>query len=123
MNHEETLQEERFGFERLVVYQKALAYFKLTSRYYVRPPKVAETAMDDLRRAVESVLKNLPEGAGRENGSKDQVRFYRFANGSAQEAASCHNILSIYGVWPDHVYRRGRSLLLEVCRILTAMSR
>ena len=54
-------------------------------------------AADQLTRAGTSVLNNLAEGARREG--KDQMRFYRFAHGSANEIRAVLDGADAWG-WP-----------------------
>ena len=95
---------------------------RLLAPFTARPPKKGASTCDHLDRALDSVLLNIPEGAGRERRSKDRRRFYRIALGSAKEAASAANILKARRLLPAELGEKARGLLLEVVSMLTAMT-
>lgn len=75
---------ERYDFERLDVYQKALdfaeAVFRITERF---PQHVQYSLGDQLRRAALSICNNLAEGSQKRGPAKRQ--FYGYALGSSRE--------------------------------------
>jgi len=114
---------ETFDFERLTVFQRALELMNRLVPHLQRPPRKASSIMDHLDRSASSVLLNIAEGSGKEPGSKDRKRFYRHALGSAKEVGGCLIISDVRGFLPSSVSSRGRSLCIEVVRMLTSMTR
>jgi four helix bundle protein len=123
MQNPKSGQDSRFDFERLIVFRKALAVFRLLSGLIQRPPRKASDLVDHLDRAASSVLLNLAEGSGKEPGSRDRKRFYRTALGSAKEAGACLILLKARGIVSPKVLHEGKALLLEVVAMLTVMAR
>ena len=115
--------QDAFDFERLTVFQKALELLKLLAPTLQNPPRKAASVLDHLDRALCSILLNISEGSGKEPGSKDRKRFYRHALCSAKEVGGCLIISDIRGFISLSVSSRGRSLCLEVVRMLSKMTR
>ena len=122
MNHPEPRTERLFDFERLVVYQRTLELAKLLAPFLSKPPRKAAKLCDELDRATDSVLLNVPEGAGRAPGSKDRLHFYRIALGSAKEAASAVIGLHVKGHMGARLYSPARRLLLGIVSMLSALA-
>ena len=123
MSHPEPRRKAEFDFERLIVYQKSLALLELLAPFTAHPPKKAASPCDHLDRAMDSILFNVPEGAGRASGSKDRRHFYRIALGSAKEAASVVIVLHTRKHMGSVLCGKARILLLEIVSMLTSMSR
>lgn len=82
---------ERFGFENLEVYQRALELsIELCKLATAFPPKYSRLR-DQLIGAAISIPLNIAEGYGR-GGAKEKANFYRMAKASAFE---CIPILSV----------------------------
>jgi len=111
---EEKSGKRGFDFEELTVYQIAREVLRRLAGWAARPPRKAASVADHLDRALDSVLLNIAEGAGKEAGSKDRARFYRIALGSAKEAASALDILAIRGFIPQARAEEARDGLLRV---------
>jgi four helix bundle protein len=116
-------QENSLDFEKLVVFQKALALLRVLSRILSNPPRKMVPVIDHLDRALSSILLNIAEGQGKESGSRDRKRFYRTALGSAKEAGACLIILDARGFLPEAQQEKARGLLREVVAMLTVMAR
>lgn len=82
------MSEVVFGHERLVAYRRALEFLELACEIARKLPRTKGQAGDQLERASESVCLRIAEGAGLENGSKEQRRHYRAARASALECAA-----------------------------------
>ena len=123
MNRPEPKREGYFDFEKLIVYKKAMALRRLIQPLTSKPPRKAAKLVDELDRAVDSVLLNVPEGCGRPPLSKGRREFYRKALGSAKEAGSSLNILGVKGQVQEDMAKGARRLLLEIVRMLEAMIR
>ncbi len=80
MNH-----RNEFNFENLEVYKKALA---LTTRLFEEtsffPRRIQYSLVDQLRRAVLSIVNNIAEGSDNES-AVDKRRYYSHAYNSARE--------------------------------------
>ena len=123
MENPDRRNEERFDFEKLVVFQKALQAHQIISALLANPPRRSASILDHLDRAATSILLNIAEGSGKVAGSRDRNRFYRTALGSAKEAGACLIVLKARG--PSHrpALRQAKSLFLEVVAMLYAMVR
>lgn len=81
-------ERNEFGFERLIVYQRAKAYVILIYSILKNFPKEEKYAMcDQLRRASVSVVSNIAEGTSR-NTLKEKIHFLDIAYGSLMETYS-----------------------------------
>jgi four helix bundle protein len=123
MNRTEPNREEHFDFEKLIVYKKAMALRKLIRPLTSKPPRKSAKLVDELDRAVDSILLNVPEGCGRPRFSKSRREFNRKALGSAKEAASALNLLGVKGQIPVEMACAARRLLLEIVKMLEVMAR
>ncbi|MHC4597816.1 MAG: four helix bundle protein [Planctomycetota bacterium] len=123
MNRPEPKREEQFDFEKLVVYQKTMVLRHLIQPLTSKPPRKAAKLVDELDRAVDSILLNVPEGCGRPRLSKARREYNRKALGSAKEAASAVNILVVKEQVPVEMSKDARGLLLEIVRMLEVMAR
>ena len=78
------MPKARYDFQRLEVYQKALAFaegvFQVTGNF---PQRVQYSLGDQFRRAALSICNNLAEGAQKRGAAKRQ--FYRYALDSGRE--------------------------------------
>ncbi|MHC4600802.1 MAG: four helix bundle protein, partial [Planctomycetota bacterium] len=88
-----------------------------------KPPRKAAKLVDELDRAVDSILLNVPEGCGRPRFSKARREYNRKALGSGKEAASALNILGVKGQVHTGMAEAARGLLLEIVRMLEVMAR
>ena len=108
-----------FQHEKLDVYQRS-EFLTSAEAVACALPKGRAYLADQLRRAALSIVLNVAEGAG-EFAAADKARFYRMARRSATESAaildSCRILALIQG--PD--IAAGRSALLRVVAMLTAM--
>ena len=111
-----------FDFEELGAYRIAREVLRRLAGWSARPPRKAASVADHLDRALDSVLLNIAEGAGKEAGSKDRARFYRIALGSAKEAAAALDILAIRGFLSEEKVAEARGDLLQVVRLLHKMA-
>ena len=112
---------ETFDFERLIVYQKAMIFRRLANPVTQNPPRKSANTADHLDRSTDSVLLNIPEGNGYPQGSANRAKHFRYAKASANEAASAWTLLESKGHLGEEEYQQGRSLLLEVVRMLSKM--
>jgi len=113
--------DEGFGFERLDVWRKAVAFagkvYELTS---VFPREEVFGLTSQLRRACVSVAANVAEGSSRSSG-KDQARFFEMAYGSLNEIATMLHIGRAQGLISDDELVDARSEILEMCKMLSGL--
>ena len=110
-----------FAHERLVVYRRTCEFLTDVAALLRGLPRGEANLADQLRRAGDSVLLNLCEGAGRTAG-REKAHFYDIARGSATECAGVLAILAIRGLAPQSAVIAARSVLHEVVCMLTALA-
>ena len=110
-----------FGFQRLDVYRAATELLGLTSKLVTRIPKGHSDIVDQLRRATLSVPLNIAEGSGKF--SRDAVRFYTIARGSALECAAILDALEAMAVFRPADLETLRALLERIVSMLTGLIR
>jgi four helix bundle protein len=109
------------SFQRLDVYQRAIAFLSLVSDIVSElPPGNADRA-DQLTRAAESVVRNIAEGAGRWS-RQDSAKHYKIARGEAMECAASLDVMRLRGVLAKDPYEQGTHLLEAVVAMLTKMT-
>ena len=82
------MEQRRFSFEGLEVYQAARVLVRDVYRLQQKFPKEETYALgDQIRRSASSVTSNIAEGSGR-NSFKEKVHFIEIAYGSLMEAFS-----------------------------------
>jgi four helix bundle protein len=79
--------------------------------------------VDQIKRALTSVLANLSEGTSRPRDSADRAHYYRMACGSAVELEALLDSAAHRRLGPTSHVDRARSLLSEAARILTSILR
>ena len=88
-----------------------------------KPPRKTSDVVDHLDRASNSVLLNIPEGNGWPFGSDARRKHFRIALASAKESASAWIALWTGEHLAEDLYWLGRGLLLEIVKMLSAMTR
>ncbi len=111
-----------FAHERLEAFGVARAFLAEVGGLLRGLPRGESGIADQLRRAGDSVLLNLCEGAGRRAG-KEKARFYDIARGSGTECAGILAVLEVRDLADPAALARARELLhREVC-MLAALAR
>ena len=82
-----------FGFEKLLVYQKAREFNLEIRKKVLSNEKLDRVSRDQLRRAAMSIMLNIGEGTSRFSNA-DERNFYVIARGSEFE---CVSILDLLG--------------------------
>ncbi len=108
------------NFQRLDVYQRAIAFLALATELAEQAPKGHAERFDQLTRAAESVLRNIAEGSGRWSAA-DASKHYKIARGEAMECAASLDVLRVRNLIREPVYARGIDLLEQVVSMLTKM--
>ena len=83
-----------FGFQRLDAYRAAIKFLAIASQVVARIGRGHGDLVDQFRRAALSVPLNIAEGTGKF--SRDGVRYYTIARGSALECAAVLDAMA----WP-----------------------
>ena len=116
-------REEPFGFERLDVWQKAMAFARQIYRATRSFPK--EELFDltsQLRRASVSVAANVAEGTSRTSG-RDQARFFEISFGSLNEVATLLHIAVGEGMLDKRCFTELRAKIADIGRMLSGLKR
>lgn len=83
----------KFGFERLEVYQKALDFIgKIIDVCKKLPPEVRYTIGNNLIRAAISIANNIAEGSGR-RGKREKRQSFNISQGSCFECIPMITVL------------------------------
>lgn len=110
-----------FDHEKLEAYQKALAFAAWCEPILERIPKSAGVR-DQLDRARNSIVLNIPEGNGRFTAA-DRCKFFNIARGSALENAGCLDLLSIKKLLSEAEVHEGKALLKSVVSLVVGLIR
>ena len=112
--------EERFDFENLKVYQKALDYvdfvYEITRGF---PKEEVFSLTDQHKRASTSICLNIAEGSG---GSKSEFnKFLKIARRSVRECVAITEISYRQKFLDDRIKQRSRSLCLELSKMINGL--
>lgn len=108
-----------FIYKRLIVWQKAMMFWKLVYAEVKKFPAEERYALSDqVRRAAVSVPSNIAEGAGR-SGKKDYAHFLAIARGSLFETMTQLEGAEMLGYIEISVELK--DLAGEISRMLTTM--
>ena len=110
-----------FGFQRLDVYKAAVGFLGLACKLLSKIPRGNADLSDQLRRAALSVPLNIAEGSGKF--SRDAVRFYTIARGSALECAAILDALETIAAVDESDLKDAREILERVVSMLTGLIR
>ena len=110
-----------FGFQRLDAYKAAVGFLGLACKLVSKIPRGNADLSEQLRRAALSVPLNIAEGSGKF--SRDAVRFYTIARGSALECAAILDALETMGVLEEAALRDAREILERAVSMLTGLIR
>ena len=110
-----------FAHERLQAYGVAREFVAIAGELLAGLPRGESSLADQLRRASDSVLLNLAEGAGRRAG-RDKARYFVIARGSATECVAILDILRLRQLADPARVGTGRALLHRLVCMLTALA-
>jgi len=110
-----------FGFQRLDAYRAATEFLGVTSKLVAKVPKGHGDLVDQLRRGSLSIPLNIAEGSGKF--TRDAVRFYTIARGSALECAAILDALEALAVFDEAMLERPREILERIVSMLTGLIR
>ena len=114
------MEEIKFNFEDLKVYQKALDFadfaYDLTHKF---PNGEKYGLISQFNRAAVSIALNTSEGSG---GSDPQFnRFLQIAEGSVRECVTCTTIAFRRGFITHEENQKARILLLELLKMIRSL--
>lgn len=114
---------EKFGYRKLVAYQKAKEVVKHTYKLLKKFPKEEQYAMcDQLRRAAVSITSNIAEGMNRYS-VKDKSHFLEMAYGSLMEVSSQMEIAEELGYISETDRQNMDVLVDEVARLISGLQK
>lgn len=88
------MQEFRFDFEDLKVYQKSLDFIDEIFNIYKNINQEYKYAIgNNLIRAALSIANNIAEGNGKKS-DKEKIRYFEISSDSTRECVSVFNVLS-----------------------------
>ena len=114
------MNNDKFDFENLKVYQKALEYidfiYKITRDF---PKTEILSLMDQFKRASISICLNIAEGSG---GSKAEFnRFLKISRRSIRECIAITEISYRQGFISSDMKDQSRSLCSELSKMITGL--
>lgn len=107
--------------ERLIVYQRSIEFAALALDIVNGLPRGSAKLADQLWRSASSIPANIAEGVGKRSVA-ERRHHYTIARGSAFESASHLDIVKLLGATDDDDINNGKRMLLEIVKMLTAMT-
>jgi four helix bundle protein len=114
------LRAVAFSFEKLLVYQKSVAFADVVCAATRRFPRGYYFLADQLNRAALSIATNLAEGNGRFT-IPDRRNFFGIARGSVRECVPLLEIALRRQVLPAADHERLRADLEEISRMVSGL--
>ncbi len=106
-----------FYHQKLKCYGMALDVAKNVPTITNSWPRGTAYLIDQLRRAISSVVLNIAEGNGR-RGAGERRRFFTIAQGSAAEVASIFDVAHALNYLPHELYADLQDRLLQIVKML-----
>ena len=114
---------DRLSYERLEVWQKALAFanriYEVTAEF---PKSEVFGLVSQMRRAGVSVAANIAEGTSRSS-LTEQARFAEIAYGSLCEVTTMLHLARSQNLLPADVFEQMYENAMEICRLLSGYRR
>lgn len=115
------MEDRKFSFEGLEVYQAARSLVKEVYLLQSKFPKTETFALDDqIRRSASSITSNIAEGSGRSS-NKEKVHFIEIAYGSLMEAFSQLQIAQDLGYIAEEDVDTIRPSFISVAKMLSGL--
>ena len=115
------MEDRKFSFEGLEVYQAARVLVKEVYLLQSKFPKTETFALgDQIRRSASSVTSNIAEGSGRSS-NKEKVHFIEIAYGSLMEAFSQLQIAQDLGYIAEEDVDTIRPSFISVAKMLSGL--
>ena len=116
------MEDRKFSFEGLEVYQAARNLVKEVYLLQSKFPKTETFALgDQVRRSASSVTSNIAEGSGRSS-NKEKVHFIEIAYGSLMEAFSQLQTAQDLGYITEGDIDSIRPLFISVAKMLSGLN-
>ena len=114
------MDEDKFDFENLLVYQRSLDYVDFIYNIVNKFPRAEVFSLSDqFKRAAVSICLNIAEGSG---GSKpDFKRFLTIARRSVRECLAITEISFRQHFIDNQAKRQSRDLCLELSRMISGL--
>ena len=114
------MSEDKFDFENLKVYQRALEYvgfvYKITKKF---PKEELFSLTDQFRRAAASICLNIAEGSG---GSKPEFNQYlKIARRSTRECIAISEISYRQSYFDEETKKQSRMFCMEISKMLSGL--
>jgi four helix bundle protein len=109
-----------FAFEKLVVYQKAVAFADSVCQVTAGFPRGFFFLADQLNRAALSIAANIAEGNGRFT-KADRRNYFGIARGSVQECVPLLELGKRRGIIQDATHAAMKGVLEEIARMLSGL--
>jgi four helix bundle protein len=109
-----------FTFEKLLVYQKAVAFADHVCTLTRDLPRGYFFLADQLNRASLSIAANIAEGNGRFT-KADRKHFFGIARGSVQECVPLLELAERQGLLPANRHGQLKADLEEIARMLSGL--
>ena len=115
------MEDRKFSFEGLEVYQAARVLVKEVYLLQSKFPKMETFALgDQIRRSASSITSNIAEGSGRSS-NKEKVHFIEIAYGSLMEAFSQLQIAQDLGYITEEDIDTIRPSFISVANMLSGL--
>ena len=109
-----------FAFEKLIVYQKAVAFADAVCNLTRDLPRGYFFLSDQLNRAALSIAANIAEGNGRFT-KADRKHFFGIARGSVQECVPLLELAARQGLLVADRHQQFKADLEEIARMLSGL--
>jgi four helix bundle protein len=109
-----------FAFEKLIVYQKALAFADAVCTLTKGFPRGYFFLADQLNRAALSIAANIAEGNGRFT-KADRKNFFGIARGSVQECVPLLELAARQGLFQADRHQQLKAVLEEIAKMLSGL--
>ncbi len=115
------MEEFKFDFENLKVYQKALGFIDEIFRIHKKlDTEYRYSVGNNLIRAGLSVANNIAEGNGKRS-NKEKKRYFDTSSDSARECVSVFNVLKRQGLIDNQAYLELRKIAREITSMLRGL--
>ena len=112
------MEEFKFDFEKLKVYQKSLEFIdKIFCVIKVLPREYRYSLGDNLIRASLSIANNLAEGNGKKS-KREKNRYFSTSLDSTRECISVFNVLKRQRLIEDNEYNKVRAEAKEITSMI-----
>jgi len=117
------MEEFRFDFENLKVYQKALDFIDKIFQLIKNLPREYRFSIgDNLLRAGLSIANNIAEGNDKSS-KKERYRYFRTSSDSARECVSIFIVLERQRLIEDNIYWKLKRDAREITSMIRGLSK